>query len=193
MSCGKLGWLYLRSRSQQRSKMSVNVCPDNIFRITEHFVTKFWMVMQHHEPECHAGNFILFLLCSRSRSQRGLILSKYDSFYYIFWTVDSLANKFGLMIHHQKPECPLRRIGLLQSGSRSQWKVKMLMFAKMIFSKPPNILLPNLVFWCIIMSGSVMQKDWFAVFKVKVTARAHIIHAYHHSSTISVPENHKDQ
>ena len=34
----------------------VNVCPDAIFRITEHFVTKFDMVMQHHKPECHAGN-----------------------------------------------------------------------------------------------------------------------------------------
>ena len=33
--------------------MSVNVCLD-IFRITEHFVTKFGMVMQHLEPECHA-------------------------------------------------------------------------------------------------------------------------------------------
>ena len=36
--------------------------------------------------------------------------------------------------------------------------------------KPPNILFPNLVLWCIIMSLSVMQKDWFAIFKVKFTA-----------------------
>ena len=39
------------------------VCPDDIFRTTEHFVTKRGMVMQHHEPECHEqkkqkkGNF----------------------------------------------------------------------------------------------------------------------------------------
>ena len=45
----------------------------------------------------------------------------------------------------------------------------------MIPSKPPNILFPNLVLWCIIMSQSVMQKDWAAIFKVKVTARAHMI------------------
>ena len=31
--------------------MSVYVFPDNIFLIREHFVTKFGMVMQHHEPE----------------------------------------------------------------------------------------------------------------------------------------------
>ena len=33
----------------------------------------------------------------------------------------------------------------------------------------------NLVLWFIIMSQSVMQKDWFAIFKVKVTERAHMI------------------
>ena len=32
-----------------------------------------------------------------------------------------------------------------------------------------------MVLWCIIMSRSVMQKDWLAIFKVKVTARAHMI------------------
>ena len=37
--------------------MSVNVCLDDIFLITEHFVTKFGMVMQHYEPECHAEIF----------------------------------------------------------------------------------------------------------------------------------------
>ena len=32
------------------------------------------------------------------------------------------------------------------------------MFIQIIFSKPQNILLPNSVLWCIIMSWSVMQK-----------------------------------
>ena len=36
-------------------------------------------------------------------------------------------------------------------------------------------LLPNLVWWCIIMSQIVFQKDWFAVFKVKVTVKDNII------------------
>ena len=49
------------------------------------------------------------------------------------------------------------------------------MFVQMIFSKPSNILFSSLVLWFIIMSLSVMQKDWFAIFKVKVTARAHMI------------------
>ena len=33
-------------------KMLVDVCPNNIFWTTEHFVTKPVMVMQHHKPEC---------------------------------------------------------------------------------------------------------------------------------------------
>ena len=65
-------------------------------------------------------------------------------------------------------------IGWLHSRSRSQWRVKMSVFFQ-ICSKPSSIWLRNLVLWCIIMSRSVMQKDWFAIFKIKVTARAHSI------------------
>ena len=64
-----------------------------------------------------------------------------------------------------------KKNGLLHS----QWRVRMLMFVQMISSKPPNILFTNLVLWCIIMSLSVMQKDWFAIFKINVTPRTHII------------------
>ena len=38
--------------------MLVNVCPDNIFRTTEHFVTKHGMVLQHCKPECHAEKLV---------------------------------------------------------------------------------------------------------------------------------------
>ena len=45
----------------------------------------------------------------------------------------------------------------------------------MIPSELLNRLLPNLA-WCwMIMSQIVLQKDWFAVFKIKVTAKGHII------------------
>ena len=54
------------------------------------------------------------------------------------------------------------------------------MFVWMIFSESQNILLSNLVWWCSIMRQIVMWKSLFfcfvfAVFKVKVTARAHMI------------------
>ena len=119
---------------------------------------------------------LLLLLSSRSRSQWGLIWSNYDFFVYIFWSVDSLATRLGLMIHRPRPEYSVTKKKRLQhSGSRLHWKDIMLMFVQMISSKPPNILFPNLVLSCIIMSRSVMQKDWFAIFRVKVAARAHMI------------------
>ena len=49
-------------------------------------------------------------------------------------------------------------------------KVRMSVFVQMISSKPTNILLPNMVSWCIIMRQSVMWKGWSAIFKVKVTS-----------------------
>ena len=45
------------------------------------------------------------------------------------------------------------------------------MFVQVISSELLNLLLPNLVLWCILMSQIVFQKDWFAVFKVKVTVK----------------------
>ena len=92
-----------------------------------------------HKNFCQSvmQKFLLLLLLwlpSRWRSQLELIWSKYDSFYYIFWTVDPLATKLGLMIPLHKPECPVKKVGLVHSGSRSQQRVKMLMFSKMISS-----------------------------------------------------------
>ena len=173
----KSGITAFRSRSQGRFKMSVNVCQDDISWVTELFSYQIWYgdAASWVRVSCRkcSSLLLLLLLTSRSRSQWGLILSKYASFYCIFWSVDSLAAKLGLMIHHHKPECPVKKIGLLHSGARSQQRVKMIV--QMISSKPPNILFPNLVLWCIIMSWSVMQNDVFAIFIVKVTARAHMI------------------
>ena len=59
------------------------------------------------------------LLSSRSRSQRGLILSKHYSDYYIFWTADSLATKLGPMIGNHRPERLVEKSGLLPSRSRT--------------------------------------------------------------------------
>ena len=74
------------------------------------------------------GFLWFLLLSSRLRSQQGLIWSKYYSFHYVFWIVDSLATELGLMIHHHNPECLAKKNWLLHSRSRSQHRVKMLMF-----------------------------------------------------------------
>ena len=58
-----MGLLRPRSRSQRRFKMLVNVCPNDIFRTTEHFVTKPGMVMQYHKPACHAEKLVHCVQC----------------------------------------------------------------------------------------------------------------------------------
>ena len=40
-------------------------------------------------------------------------------------------------------------------------------FIQMISSKPPDILVPKLVLWCIIMSWSVLQKDWLLLSRLR--------------------------
>ena len=96
--------------------------------------------------------------------------------YCIFWTADPFATKLGLIVHYHKPECFMEKMDCCVQGqghskiSKCQW-----MFVQMIFSELLNLLLPNLVLWCIIMSQIVFQKDWFAVFKVKVTVKDNII------------------
>ena len=99
------------------------------------------------------------LLSSRSRSQRGFIWSKYDSDYYILWTADFLATKLGLMIGYHRQELLVQKIGLLHSRSRSQRRVKMLMFIQMLFSKLLVPLQPNLVLWYSIICQSVLWKN----------------------------------
>ena len=94
---------------------------------------------------------LLFLLqSSRSRSQRGLMWSKYDSFYHIFLSVDSLATKLGLMIHHHKPECSVENFWFLHSRSRSERRFKM-----------PMYVCPDDIFWTaehfVTKLGMVMQ------------------------------------
>ena len=121
-------------------------------------------MMHHHESECHAKRFVLVF----SRSQQELIWSKYDIFYYIFWTADPFATKLGLIVLHLKPECLMMKLDCCVQDhskiSKCQW-----MFVQMISAEMLNLFLPGLVWWCSIMSQIVFQKDWFAVFKITIT------------------------
>ena len=101
--------------------------------------------------------------------------TKYNSFYYIFWTADSLAIKLGLMVHRHKQN-------VLWKKWMTAFKVKVtakVQNVNICLSRwypltphpSPSILLPNLVWRYIIMSQSIMQKDRFVIFNIKVTAR----------------------
>ena len=116
------------------------------------------------------------LLFSRSRSQQGLIWSQYDSFNYSFLTADLFAARLSLIVHYHKQECCMEKLDCCVQGQGHSKILKChWMFVHTISSESRNHLLPNLVWWCIIMSQIVFQKDWFAVFKVKVTVTDKII------------------
>ena len=106
------------------------------------------MDMQHHEPECHAEKLAGCLQCQGH--SKGL----YNQTRTIS-TISSKALVLGLIVQHHKPECPVNFFYIQgqshSKGSKCQW-----MFVRMISSEPQNILLPNLVWWCSIMSQSVM-------------------------------------
>ena len=48
------------------------------------------------------------------------------------------------------------------------------MFVRTVFPQWLNLLQANLAWLMLIMNWSVMQKDWFDIFKATVTMRAHI-------------------
>ena len=104
------------------------------------------------------------LLFSRTKWYQGLVCSKYNRFYYIFWTADSFATNLRSMVHYHEAECLMKKLDYYVRGPghsktlKCQWR-----FVQMIFSEPLNILLSNLEWWCIIVSQSIFQKDWFAV------------------------------
>ena len=169
MFCGKNWITALRVKVTVKGQ-NVNVCLDDTFYTTKHFVSKLGIVMHHYESNCHAKRLICYFQgqghCKSSYDK------KRDNFYCIFWTADPFATKLGLIVHYRKPEFFMEKWDCCVQGQRQskisecQW-----MFFQIISSKLPNILLPNLVLWCTIMSQTVMQKDRFAIFKVKVTAK----------------------
>ena len=150
----------------------MNVCPDDILCTAEHFLVNsvWWCSIKSHSV---MRKRIVCYLQGQGHS---------EGWYDQNMTLSTIS--FELLIHWQLNLVCLyiiisqsvlwKKKGFLHWRSRSQRRVKISMFVLVISSKLPNILLPNLVLWCF-MSRSLMQKDWFAIFKVKVTARAHMI------------------
>ena len=102
------------------------------------------------------------LLFSNSRSLQDLIWSKYDNSYCIFWTADLFAIKLGLVVYYHKTQCFMEKLDCYAQGQGHN-------------EHSECGILPNLVWWCIIMSQIVFQNDWFAVLKVKVTVKDNMI------------------
>ena len=137
-----------RSRSQQHFKMLMNVCPDGTTWTSEHFVTKLGMVMQHHEPECHTEKLVHCLQCEgHSESLFKKVLNPPG--------ISTLSCKLLVSFYYI----------LLTADSLANLVWLYINISDVSYEK-------NLVWWYIIVNLSIVQKDWFAIFRVKVTARA---------------------
>ena len=135
------------------------------------------------------------LLHSRPRPQWRFKMSVNVCSDGIFWTTEHFVTKLGTvmqyyepeccaekLVHcrecqgHSEPECPIEKWDYcVQGQGHSKGEKCLWMFVQMISSEPQNILLPNMVWLCSIIGQSVMQKNWFTLFNVKVTGRAYII------------------
>ena len=165
----KCGLLHSGSRSQQRVKMFVQISskPPNILFAN---LILLCVILSRSvvQKDC--------LLFSRSRSLQDLIWSKYDNFYCIFWTADPFPTKLGLVVHYQRPECFMEKVDrCIKVKVTANFKMSVNVCLYDIFRIAWTFLLRNLVWWCIIMSQIVFQKDCFAVFKIRVTVKDNII------------------
>ena len=111
------------------------------------------------EVMCHAETLVHFLQCQGH--SKGLINQNAVPF----------ATRLSLLVLHHKPQCPVEKIGLLHSRSRSQQWFKMSV----------NICLDD-IFWTakhFVTKCGVVQhhkpecsvKNWITVIKVKITAK----------------------
>ena len=97
----------------------------------------------------------------------------------IFWTAEPSVTDLGMMKHYQEFKCHVKRlVCFLQGHGLVTVKSYILKIWPSPFSSELLVLLiPHLVWWYMIVSRSVLWKDWIAVFKVKVTAKIHSFNA----------------
>ena len=162
---------FVQGQGQWMLRISINVCSDDIFWTTEPFVTKLGIV-KHLNLESQEKKYIF----SRSRT--------YDS--YNQNTVVSVISSELLIFLVLLPNFVWWYIiigwSVLWNDCFAVFKVKITfqnfitktgwMFVWTVSSELLNLLKPNLVWWCIVMSQSVLWKDCVAIFKVKVIGRA---------------------
>ena len=111
MSSENVGLLCLRSMSQPRLKVSVNVSLDDILCIAEPFVTKTSMAKHHYKPERHMRKmgFSIFkvkVTVTEFRFiQSNMTICIICSELLIFW-----GDQLSLTVHVHKLECLVKRL-----------------------------------------------------------------------------------
>ena len=89
----------------------------------------------------------------------------------IFQITKHFVTKLGIVMHHHKLECHTKRfVCYFQGQGQNKGLYDQNMTVSTISSKLLILLLQSLVLWYIIISQSVLWRNWTAVFKVKVRA-----------------------
>ena len=167
MFCEKNGLLCSRSRTLQRFKMLVNVCPVS-------FVIKPGIVTQHHKLECHAEKLVHCV--QHQGHSEGLCNQN--------MTISVVSSKMlvhlqpnCLIAQHLKMECLVKKPGWLHSRSRSQWRFTMSRWYFLNYRTfCYQVWYVDAASWANVMGKFCFFFVFFiAVFKVKVTVRAHMI------------------
>ena len=71
----------------------------------------------------------------------------------------SFATSHRLVVLHHKSECPVEKLDYcIQGQGQSRHSKCQCMFVPMVSSEPQNILLPSWMWWCSIISQSVLWK-----------------------------------
>ena len=108
---------------------------------------------------------------------------------FICSTAEPSLTKLCMVMPHHGPECSCQKIGLLPSRLRSQWRF---MWSNMTVSTESSELLsflqPNFIGRYIIISRSVLFKNWIVVFKDKVTVKVKTSLNLYVSYIFSIPD-----
>ena len=183
-------------RERERESRSGQQCRDLVTPSPPPLHYELAIVLHHHKTKCRSEGlvalhswsfcnqtwFALLYTADPLATRLGLLLlytadplaSRLGLL--LLYTADPFATKLGLPVHRHKQEYVVRKLDCCAQGQgHSEGSKCKLVFVWPISSEPLNFLWPNLVCWCIIISWSVVWKDLCANFKVKVTARAHMI------------------
>ena len=172
-----MGLLHSRSKSHRRLKMLVNVCLDNYLLNHRMICHQTWYgyAALWAKASCRKTGSLYSML----RSQRGLIYSKYDYFCCIFLTAGWFATKLGLVVQHYKLECPFEKwdycvkvkvTAKVQNVSECLSRWYFLNYRTFCY----QIWYGEVASWARVSCGNFVVVV-VAIFKVKVTARAHMI------------------
>ena len=165
----KLDWC----QGQQNSKMLMNACPDDIFWIIEPFTTNLGMgcIIMSQIVSRKIG-----WLSSRSRSQWRIISAKYNFLICLLncWSLQLTLVWWLIVISWIVFWKDWIALLWSRSGSQKRSRIPLNVHLDEVFSTPE----PSVTKLCMVMhhhGSEVMQDNWFAVFKVRVTVKADII------------------